>query len=571
MATDPALQPIGSLLDPRNRLDKLTLGAEGTKLPKGVAQNIIGVPTISLTSSEVSQLDITFNDPGFEQLDKGTFAPGTDLAYIDFIFTVVSLEANGDGGAETLAVVAQSAPAVVFRNAVGLKVEHNVSPTDFVGHLASEAGLSFVGQPSSSRKHVARREPKGQPAESSWDCAQRLAADIGYVCFEARGRLFFAKPSWLVEQARLWTVKWPAPDVSVDVQRLIHGKLPALNIPRCRLSTVEDPKVQVDVEVPIDLAFLVMPGDALALDGIPTFDDTYLISSVTFNLDASQAVNFTGVTPQDPPVMGKGGHPNGPTADGGLKPVGDALKAKGFLITENPAFGGVSGTCHNDPHAVGSYHCKIDPDNPGVGLAIDVNWPDPASEDDKLREAYSWCKNHVRGIAELFYDGLGIPHPISGHDTHLHLAIHPGGGLITETSSGGGAATTGGGWTNELVERLKAGYRRANRPDMVEICDSTDMKTWLGAESAGTYDPTIVSPANNNGKVNGGLFQFWAGHPWAVQYFTKGVYTPGSSGNKFTAGIEQQAVFSVTNFNLTPSDVATYAREIRDGTYHGWG
>ena len=52
--------------------------------------------------------------------------------------------------------------------------------------------------------------------------------------------------------------------------------------------------------------------------------------------------------------------------------LGRKLQKLGWLVGENPAFGGIQGR-----HAAGGYHPK--------GLAIDINWPEPGAELAKIR------------------------------------------------------------------------------------------------------------------------------------------------------------------------------------------
>jgi len=101
--------------------------------------------------------------------------------------------------------------------------------------------------------------------------------------------------------------------------------------------------------------------------------------------------------------------------------VGRLLQQHGFLVSENPAFGGV-----HPVHASGSYHYQ--------GRAIDVNWPNAAKEPAHLRPLYnSLAKTHP---TELFYQNRGIPGPVPNHYDHLHLAYQRGGSV--RLAGGGG-------------------------------------------------------------------------------------------------------------------------------------
>ena len=87
-------------------------------------------------------------------------------------------------------------------------------------------------------------------------------------------------------------------------------------------------------------------------------------------------------------------------------------------------------------------------------------------------------------------------------------------------------------------------------------------KTWIGAESG--WDPDIVSKYYEGHGQNSGLFQFANNyHPWVANYIQNG---------DFTATPFQQAKMVAKYFpQLDPRDIRSYARQIRDGTYKGWG
>lgn len=114
--------------------------------------------------------------------------------------------------------------------------------------------------------------------------------------------------------------------------------------------------------------------------------------------------------------------------------------------------------------------------------------------------------------------------------------------------------------SGDLNAQLKAGFERAGRSDLAAMVGSPAFEAWINAESGG--NPEEVSPANNQGKPNGGIFQFWAGHDWAQPYF---------QGNRFTMSPEDQAYYAATKFNLTPQRIQAFASEIQSGNYPGWG
>lgn len=112
----------------------------------------------------------------------------------------------------------------------------------------------------------------------------------------------------------------------------------------------------------------------------------------------------------------------------------------------------------------------------------------------------------------------------------------------------------------DVLEQLRAGFLAAGRPDLADMVGRRSFDTWVDQESG--WDEDIVSPANNQGLPNGGLFQFWYGHD----------FSNGAEGaNSFNASPYQQAIWAATQFGLDPKDIRGYARSINNGTYGGWG
>lgn len=124
----------------------------------------------------------------------------------------------------------------------------------------------------------------------------------------------------------------------------------------------------------------------------------------------------------------------------------------------------------------------------------------------------------------------------------------------------GGFGGQGGAVPKGVRAQLIKGFIEAGRPDLAKMVRTKAFDTWIGQESG--WDADVVSPANNQGLRNGGLFQFWYGHDFSNM----------AEGNKrFNASPYQQAIWAATQFDLTPADIRNYARAIRQGTYRGWG
>ena len=117
-----------------------------------------------------------------------------------------------------------------------------------------------------------------------------------------------------------------------------------------------------------------------------------------------------------------------------------------------------------------------------------------------------------------------------------------------------------------IKQQLAAGFRAAGRTGLAEAVSGPDFALWVQRESG--WNPRAVSGRTNQGKVNGGLFQFWYGHAWAQPFFSRG----NDPRSVFTMPPADQAGAVVRHFpRVTAAKVRDYAQQIRNGTYRGWG
>jgi hypothetical protein len=119
----------------------------------------------------------------------------------------------------------------------------------------------------------------------------------------------------------------------------------------------------------------------------------------------------------------------------------------------------------------------------------------------------------------------------------------------------------------DAIKRLlRDGFRDVGRSDLADMVSTADFSVWVNQESG--WDPTKVSGRTNQGKVNGGLFQFWYGHEWAQPYFSRG----NDPSGVFTMTPHGQAVAIEHHFPHVTNDlIRKWADQIRNGTYQGWG
>jgi cell wall-associated NlpC family hydrolase len=132
------------------------------------------------------------------------------------------------------------------------------------------------------------------------------------------------------------------------------------------------------------------------------------------------------------------------------------------------------------------------------------------------------------------------------------------GGEVTQQVRYKTPASVGKGPDGAIKQQLYRGFMDAGREDLARMVGTKDFQTWIQAESG--WNVSAVSPANNNGLRNDGLFQIWRGHEY------------NSNGQVHTMSPYEQAQIVAKYFgHLSPSDIRRYADSIRAGTYSGWG
>lgn len=252
--------------------------------------------SISLSASEATQLSLTIVDNEWDVLRSGLFSAGTPTKagsrcdYGDLDLEVRAIEVAPRGVDNVLTITARSFGVGRLKRAKGALIRKNLTPSQFVKLEAKRAGLrKCIAEPSAKRKAISRQT--GKDAESSWDTCQRLAKELGYVCFEAAGVLYFGRPTWLTQHTQELRIEWKGErtDNAIDA------------LPTCRRSG-DDKRNAATVETMLrgKAGELARPGMALILDGVPTFDGRYMVDSVTIPLSEGGAATVSASTPENP-------------------------------------------------------------------------------------------------------------------------------------------------------------------------------------------------------------------------------------------------------------------------------
>lgn len=290
--------------DPRVALGRVFM--HGGKLKKNITDRVIDA-TLSWSTTQVTQLELTIIDEGLDLFREAKFEKGSAMLYreagldLELRVSAYAIE-PGPAGTGALRVMARSQGVWKLKRRRGPKVMRNASPSQFVEAECKAAGLKAVVQKSSKRRQVKRdvpakgadRDTSGAERPSSWTTFQRLATELGYYCFEFAGTVYFGKPMWLIARDK----------TPMQVALPLAGA-PAVwasrSIPTINVSDDSELPVEIsDVEVERSRFKECRPGGALQLRGLPPFDDLYLMSSVTMPLMGAGGITVAAATPKNP-------------------------------------------------------------------------------------------------------------------------------------------------------------------------------------------------------------------------------------------------------------------------------
>lgn len=316
-AKPPGFTGSEMLLTPEGRLVAVGLEAKGgvtefamPGTPGYLVPKVVGTPEIDLTMSEGSQLTMTFDDPDLSLTKNNRVFLGARIAYGGVRFIIEEVGVQGDVGPAQLVVKGLAAAIHDMKNERGAKVVSNSSPTEYAFAAAKKYGLSFIGQTSYRRVQIARGEQKpgtNELGESEWDVLQRLASEIGFVCFESYNTLFFVKPTYLAYDKPLLTkthkVVYPTPlKYLANRPDLAALFLTPLRVPQISITSNDKLKEvkQGSITLRWESGTKVRPGEKITLEGLSGFDGTYLIDHVPIAIDGHSQIEVGVVSPTDP-------------------------------------------------------------------------------------------------------------------------------------------------------------------------------------------------------------------------------------------------------------------------------
>jgi cell wall-associated NlpC family hydrolase len=345
----------------------------GKKARTSVTNKIISA-TYDTSTSATSQITIAFFDPGFVDTRKGLYSLHTPVLFEDWRLQIAKQDISEQAGKPVVTVQCRADIVRKLKNRKGKRVMHNASPTDFVKAECAAVGVKVFAQASKKRPNIAR-DVKGpgdgendtdQVTEyNSWTTFQRLASEVGFICFESAGAVYFGKPTWLLNRSK---------STAVHVVWDGDGGVRPQNIPVVSKSL--DSKVtNVSVSVPVKYAAQVKVGGAIHLSGVPGYQGWYLITSLNYSLMNTAFVSVTAQTPIDPAATGWAKPTQGASAKAASDPDYVANLSSGASGRGSAsAFVQVALGQAGDPYVWGAEASKGDPNPRAFDCSELVEW-----------------------------------------------------------------------------------------------------------------------------------------------------------------------------------------------------
>jgi hypothetical protein len=313
---------------------------------------------VSYSMSEVTQLSISLIDPNFEMLKANYFIIGRDVLYrsksiatmnrlndendhngkqikpknyyeLKLEISEVSVD-QGPGSSPVITINARSKPIQQmkrYKNANELKaaqakIKGKQSARGFLQYICDSFGLALVSDPLISKtSSINVSSDATKSSDSAWDVVSRIAGDNNCAIFEVDGVLFVVKlktlyGGWGTERVTANIFNLKTNTISEETITAIpiiypppYGKMTALGKPRYEdfiltqmpsISKSDQDPYQCQASIQLDrfAGTSLRPGMTVALWGIPTLSDVFIINSVTYDEMSINPVSVTLIKPE---------------------------------------------------------------------------------------------------------------------------------------------------------------------------------------------------------------------------------------------------------------------------------
>lgn len=250
--------------------------------------------------SAINQITITFIDPGWKILNSGILSLNASVSVEDFEMEIASVDTGDSAGIENVTIKCRSKVIRQLKNRRGTRVLKHASPSDFVISECKAIGAKYKVQGSADRKQVARDVPKKGTQEvetppSSWTTFNRFSGELGYVCFETAGVIYFGRPSYFISEGAIndTFLTYHYHSGKDDDHR-------TYSVPSGTRS-VDSPGQSVQFDVHVASLKTIRTGMRFHLEGVPTFNTNYLVTQFSIDmLDPQRIVSITGGVAMNP-------------------------------------------------------------------------------------------------------------------------------------------------------------------------------------------------------------------------------------------------------------------------------
>ena len=251
---------------------------------------------ISRTTSEISELTVSIDDPKYALLTAYGEPLGAKVATMNLDYVVDSMDVDAGGGTGGMTLNCRPRTVRDLKLRRGAFVMNNVSPTQWVEHEVKAVGGRFIGQPSARRARVAREVTSNTNDEkpSTWTTMRSLAESLGYWLYEDNNVFYFGKPSWLVKNVGR---------ISINRQDPVPSKRP-VNPPTMSASMDNPKATEWSFSMGVEHATSVRPGMCVNLKSFPMRNGDYLLTNVEHPIYGSASdLSLTMSKPVDPEPM----------------------------------------------------------------------------------------------------------------------------------------------------------------------------------------------------------------------------------------------------------------------------
>lgn len=266
-------------------VDSILVGEVGDKNVE-IHESVLSL-SYSLSATAVSEIKVDVHDPNFRMHNNNYFMVGRRVTYDGVAYEISAVELK-HGSRDQCVFTARLEASQKMRREIGQENFGSISPTTFAANVAKKYGLKFFGQESPVDGQIVR-EANENKDESTMDVLQRLARDLDFMCFEAKGILFFASQEYIMENQAYFVVNVPSGETdpfyasSLKVRRTTDGKSSAT----------------ISAELIKNVSTLsIYPGSVVKVKGLSHFD-TFMVDRVNYNASPTGLISISGTSPQD--------------------------------------------------------------------------------------------------------------------------------------------------------------------------------------------------------------------------------------------------------------------------------